>query len=187
MCYINQTLDHRMYSWVGDDTGDVSVVLYCDADFAGEKFPGMKSTNGTFLCIEGPMTFCTLSGCSKKQGNVSKSTPEAEIVSASYGLEKTGLPALDLWEVLLRRKPLSIDLQEDNEACLQIMRTGRNPSMKHVSRTHGVNIAWLHAQYAKHFAGINCHTLLMCADIFTKALDEKAKWHAARKLIAHFT
>ena len=82
---------------------------------------------------------------------------------------------------------MRIDLQEDNEACLQIMRTGRNPSMKHVSRTHGVNIAWLHAQFAKHFVGINCHTLLMCADIFTKPFGEKAKWHAARKLIAHFT
>ena len=55
---------------------------------------------------------------------------------------------MDLWEVLLGRL-VSMTLMEDNESTFQIIKTGKNPTMRHISRTHGVNVQWLHDAYSK--------------------------------------
>ena len=85
---------------------------------------------------------------------MSHSTPEAEIVSANAAVRMVGLPALDLWEVLLRKDRVPIDLMEDNDACIKIMRSGKNPSMKHISRTHGVQLSWLHEVFSDGQVGL---------------------------------
>jgi len=59
---------------------DVELVLFCDADWAGDQ-NDHKSTSGVLLCLMGPNTFIPISAISKKQISVSKSTPEAEIVA----------------------------------------------------------------------------------------------------------
>ena len=46
------TLHWRHISWVGDVPADVSVHLFCDADFAGDSL-SMRSTNGLYLCLRG--------------------------------------------------------------------------------------------------------------------------------------
>ena len=74
------------------------------------------------------------------------STPEAEMVSANSAIRLMGLPCLELWEVVLGRK-VALDLIEDNESTVQILKTGKNPTMRHMSRTHGVNVMWLHDLY----------------------------------------
>ena len=79
----------------------------------------------------------------KKQSCVSHSTPEAEIVPMNLALRTLGMPAMTLWDLVLGRKA-GIDVMEDNDATIVIVKTGRNPSLRHVSRTPGVNVAWLH-------------------------------------------
>ena len=68
------------------------------------------------------------------------STVEAEIVSADTAVRAVGLPALDLWEPVLGRA-VSLTLIEDNESTAAIIRSGRNPTMRHMSRTQGVNVS----------------------------------------------
>ena len=55
------------------------------------------------LCLKGDFTYFPINGISKKQDAVSHSTPEAEIVAASFALRKEGLPSTYLWEILLNQ------------------------------------------------------------------------------------
>ena len=56
------------------------------------------------MCLLGPRSFVPLNALSKKQTSVSKSTPEAEIVSLDHAVHKLGLPALSMWEYMLGRR-----------------------------------------------------------------------------------
>ena len=85
----------------------------------------------------------TLHGVSKCQDCVSSSTPEAELVSCHYAYHKVLLPAMDLWETLLPTAGKGI-FHEDNTAMIQVIRTGRNPTMKHLHRVHRICVATLH-------------------------------------------
>ena len=98
-----------MRSWVNqaDTVAGLVPSDYADADFAGDQ-KDSKSTNGGYLCVVSPRSHCQLSATSKKQTAVSHSTPEAEIVSAYHNLRTEGLPALDLFDVLLNRKVVGI-------------------------------------------------------------------------------
>ena len=69
---------------------------------------------------------------SKKQTSVSHSTPEAEIVSLDFGVRTLALPALDIWETVFQRE-MNLEVLEDNQAAIQIVKTGKNPSLSHVS------------------------------------------------------
>ena len=65
---------------------------------------------------------------SKKQTCVSHSTPEAEIVAADMVLRTIGLPALQLWDILLGKGEgnLKAIFKEDNEAAIKILMSGKN-------------------------------------------------------------
>ena len=57
------------------------------------------------------------------------------------------MPTLDLFEAVLKRL---VALMEDRQSTIQIIRTGRSPTMRHLTRTHGVKIAWLHDCYVRN-------------------------------------
>ena len=90
----------------------------------------------------GPNTYYPLGGLSKKHGCTSHSTVEAEIVSLNTALRTMGLPSLDLWELSLGR-PLQLVVYEDNQATARIVTTGKYTAMRHVKRTHGVQLSSL--------------------------------------------
>eukprot|EP00972_Heterocapsa_arctica_P034454 5073095-Heterocapsa_arctica.AAC.1 len=75
---------------------------------------------------------------SKKQMRVSHSTPELEILVADLALRTQGLPALQVWDTVMPT-PIQLTLQEDNKATIHILKTGRNPTLRHLFRTHRVN------------------------------------------------
>ena len=78
---------------------------------------------------------------------------------------------------------------EDNSATAQIMRSGQFPTLRHVQRTHRVDVAWLHQQLEqKHSLLRDCSTAHMAADIFTKSFDDKkvGEWERSLLLIGHF-
>ena len=132
----------------------------------------------------GPSTFIPLSGVSKRQTSASHCTPEAEIVAADLGVRTEGLPALTLWEVLLGRSVQCV-LCEDNETCIRVLETGRNPTMRHIGRTHKVDVAFLHERFIDGDICIEAtESENQSADIFTKSFVLKEKWTRARDMIA---
>ena len=76
-------------------TGTVS-----DSDFAGHH-EDSKSTSGGTLCVFGSHTFVPTSWRCKKQTAVSHSSTESEIISLDTGLRLDGLPALELWDLIV--------------------------------------------------------------------------------------
>ena len=84
----------------------------------------------------------------KKQCSVSHSTPEAEIVAVDHSIHKIGVPSLDLWETILQRKNMQVKFH-DNSACVQIMKTGKCETTRHIQRTHNICIKYLHEQFTR--------------------------------------
>ena len=79
----------------------------------------------------------------------------------------------------------SSTFRQHNESTAAIIRSGRNPTMRHMSRTQGVNVQWLHDLYKKKtFGVVYTRTEAQCADIFTKTFCELPKWQQAVRLIA---
>ena len=74
--------------------------LFQDSDFAGD-LEDSKSTSGGTLCVSGSHTFVPISRMCKKQTSVSHSSTETEIISLDAGLRMDGIPALDLWDVVI--------------------------------------------------------------------------------------
>ena len=71
-------------------------------------------------------------------------------------------------------------LMEDNESTFQIIKTGKNPTMRHISRTHGVNVQWLHDAYTKRLFNMKVTKAdEQVADIFTKHMPENNNWKKA--------
>ena len=101
--YINSSLDRKLFGWIGDARADLKITLYADADFAGDT-ETMRSTSGVFVALTGPNSFYPISALSKRQSCVSHSTPEAELVAVDLAIRTEGLPALDLWSLLLQDK-----------------------------------------------------------------------------------
>eukprot|EP00969_Alexandrium_andersonii_P033482 1462231-Alexandrium_andersonii.AAC.1 len=56
------------------------------------------------------------------------------------------LPSLALWEMLLGRK-VAAYVCGDNQACFQIAKSGANPTMRHLERTHRCDVQWIHERY----------------------------------------
>ena len=71
-----------------------------DSDFAGD-LENPKSTSGGTLCIFGSHAFVAVSWMCKKQTAVSHSSTESEIISLDTGLRLDGLPALELWDLIV--------------------------------------------------------------------------------------
>ena len=158
--------------------------LFQDCVFAGD-LEDSKSTSGGTLCIFGSHTFVPISWMCKKQTAVSHNSTESEIISLDTGLRMDGLPALELWDLIVsvfgnishisdrtgklvngkNKSQNKIDVMQNidsvpsnvqsasqevllyvfecNEAVIKMIMKGRSPTMRHVSRTHGVALNWL--------------------------------------------
>ena len=155
----------RSIGFIGDDFKDLRLALFTGSDFAGDR-SDMKSTSGVFLALHGRRSFFPLGSVSKKQGCVSHSSVEAELVSCNFGVRTVGIPALDLWQTILG-PDCKLGLYQDNQATAQT--TGKAPTLRHVPRVHQVCIAWLHERISRKDVELkDCHTNCMAADLFTK-------------------
>ena len=84
---------------------------------------------------------------SVKQSGTATSSAEAELVAAFTSLRILGVPMLDVWEKILNKKHVKLQLREDNEAAATVMRSGRNPNMRHIERCMGISISWIWETY----------------------------------------
>ena len=93
-------MDVGQYYHVGSIAKQCRLGLFQDSDFAGDR-EDSKSTSGGILCIFGSHAFVPISWMCKKQTAVSHSSTESEIISLDTGLRLDGLPALDLWDLIV--------------------------------------------------------------------------------------
>ena len=182
MCYVNSSLSKRMTGWVGDDFKELSVSLLANADFAGCS-QSMRSTSGSHMQIQGSHARFPLSGGSKRQGCVSHSTPGAEIVAADITLRTMGIPSLSIWEALSGSSPKLL-FHDDNQGMIGVVRSGRNPTMRHLEKTHGISITSLHQHFVRDdFVLMYQVSSKMAADIHTKGFKNPLAWKRACMLI----
>ena len=78
--YLHHTKHFCQVCYVGDQPKDLRLLLYTDASFAGD-LKDSKSTTGAYIVLAGPHTFVPISWLRKKQGAVSHSSTEAEVIS----------------------------------------------------------------------------------------------------------
>ena len=85
---------------MGNTAKQCRLGLFQDSDFAGD-LEDSKSTFGGALCVFGSHTFVPISWMCKKPTAVSHSSTESEIISLDTGLRLDGLPALELWDLIV--------------------------------------------------------------------------------------
>ena len=228
MSYMQHTRDWVQTCFVGDPVEALRLVLFADASFAGD-LRDSKSTSGGFLCLSGPRTFVPISWICKKQGAVSHSSSEAEVISLDAGIRMEGIPALLLWDLVVdvftkgkgetsRPKakgetlvpkasnyindilshvdyvPCTLPkssgqsrllVMEDNEAVIKMTIKGRSPTMRHVARTHRIDLDWLFERI-RDDPGIflkYINTKFQLADILTKGMFTADQWSSLCKMM----
>jgi len=114
---------------------------------------------------------------------VSHSTPEAEIVAADYAIRQEGMPALSFWDEIASGHPPMI-FNEDNEAMIKVCRSGRNPTMRHLLRAHGVSVAYLKEVFDRPDINLQyVPSARQAADIYTKSFTNGDAWALVTTLI----
>ena len=98
--YVHHTFGYKQYCYVGNTAKQCKLGLFQDSDFAGD-LEHSKSTSGGTLCVFGSHTFVPISWMCKKQTSVSHSSTECVIISLDAGLRLDGIPALDLWDLIV--------------------------------------------------------------------------------------
>ena len=133
--------------------------------------------------IVGPHTNLVVGTVSKSHTAVSRSTPESEVVALDHVLRTMAIPASELLSAILQR-PVTPTLKEDNQACVQVINTGCNPTMRHMARAHHVIVEWIQERFkAGGFKLDKIGTDAHAADISAKAFTNKDKWVRVRKRI----
>ena len=97
---IHHTCEYRQYCHVCNtaktmQTGTVSRLRFCGRSWA------LKIYFWWTVCVFGSHTFVPISWMCKKQTAVSHSSTESEIISLDTGLRLDGIPALDLWDLIV--------------------------------------------------------------------------------------
>jgi hypothetical protein len=209
---------------VGDSPEDCHLGLFADASFAGD-LEDSKSTSGGSLNIVGPNTFVPCTWLCKKQGAVSHSSSEAEVIALDTCVRLEGIPALALWDEItevLKKKTGTPSMQgatpststkgknktmlesiddvqtnvpkppgntrliilEDNEAVIKMTTKGRSPNMRHVARTHRIDLDWLFERIRED-PGIMMryvNTKMQIADLLTKGSSQASQWNSLCQL-----
>ena len=100
MCYIHSTTNNALFSFCGDNPEDLHLMVYADADFAGD-IRSSKSTSGAYIALAGPNSFMPISAVCCKQSVVSHSSTESEIISLEHALRNEAIPILSLWDLVI--------------------------------------------------------------------------------------
>ena len=83
---------------------------------------------------------------------------------------------------MLGREVVAI-LREDNQACIRLLRTGYSAQLRHVAKTHRVNLAFVSECIRNNNVLMEyCDTKVQKADFLTKGLD-RIKLQVALELV----
>ena len=185
MSYLKGAPNLSIVHQIGDPFEQLHLSLYTDADHSGDV-EHAQSASGMILCLEGESekSYWPLTWGSKKQTATSRSTTEAEIISLCTGIFGDALPAQEFLEELANRE-VKLVCRQDKTAVIQIAHAGYSPKLRHVSKTHRVNLSSLYEVFEQdlfiHLQYIN--TELQKADVFTTKALQPAKFPSALKLL----
>ena len=91
-----------------------------------------------------------------------------------------------LWDRIAGRN-FTLNICEDNQACILVAQSGFSGKLRHITRTHKVNLASIKNEIDKpEVSLIYTDTSKQAADLFTKAL-EPYKWDNALQLIGMYS
>ena len=103
-------------------------------------------------------------------------------MSLANGLFSEALPMLNFWDLALGR-PCHLEIKEDNQATILVVKKGYSKKLRHLSRTHRVNLSSLKEQVSSPHVKLDyVVTKEQAADIFTKALPPQ-KWGPALAML----
>ena len=148
--YIHHTCDYKQYCHVGNTAKQCRLGLFQDSDFAGD-LEDSKSTSGGTLCIFGSHTFVPISWMCKKQTAVSHSSTESEIISLDTGLRLDGLPALELWDLIVSVLG-NVSRVSDNPGRPEINAHKRQKSQSRIDVMKDIDLVPSNVQSANHEA-----------------------------------
>ena len=148
--YLQSTLAFRVYAWHDPSSVEQPWALRVssDADYAG-RAETKRHTMGAIVFLSGKGTLVPLSLLPKRQGCVSISTPEADLVAMDTALRTLTLPAPPPSPLMLLEEVFGvqqIEIDGDNRGMTCVLKTGRSPTMRHWARTHSVSVSWSHEQ-----------------------------------------
>ena len=147
------------------------LMLFTDADHSSSaEHP--YSTSGSLLVIGGGKSYFPVSFQSKRQTAVSRSTTEAEAISLATAIFQDAVPTVDhLTEILSQE--VSLTCFQDNEATIAVVRNGWSIKLRHVTKTHKIDLASLHDVFKDPLTFLvhYCPTDQQAADVFTKNLE----------------
>ena len=103
ICYLDTSAHYRLIGRVCDPAHLLKLLLFVDADFAGES-DSSKSTSGGLLVLVGPNTWFPIAAVHRTQTATSRSSTESEVVSFAESFFSEAIPALDLLELVLERQ-----------------------------------------------------------------------------------
>ena len=93
--------------------------------------------------MQGPRSWFPISWLSKRQTAVSRSRTEAEASSLATGLFDESLPNQEFLSRILGRSVL-LRCKQDNTATIQVIRNGYSLFLRHVSKTHKIDLNGLY-------------------------------------------
>ena len=85
---------------MGNTAKQCRLGLFQNSDFAGD-LEDAKSTSGGILCIFGSKTFVPMVGCARNKLQFHTVLRKLKLISLDAGLRKDGIPALDLWDLVV--------------------------------------------------------------------------------------
>jgi hypothetical protein len=139
-----------------------AVHIYCDADYAGD-LDDRRSTSGLLISMAG----CTVYWRAKKQGGVTLSTMESEIVSMGIAVQYNEYIVGLLGELGIEVESPSV-IHEDNQSAIAYTKNAKNQSK---ARHLGVRFHYIRENVKDGRIRVEyCPTQEMLADIFTKRL-----------------
>ena len=130
--YIHHTCEYKQYCHVGNTAKQCRLELFQDSDFARD-LADSKSTSVGILCIFGSHTFVPISWMCEKQTSVSQSSKESEIISLDAGLRRDGIPALDLWDLVIEVLHISSNRAQGPKEQARRDPQRNKPSSKHTN------------------------------------------------------
>ena len=150
--FFHHTSEYKQYCHVGNTAKQCRLGLFQDSDFAGD-LEDSKSTSGGTLCIFGSHTFVPMSWMCTKQTSVSHSSTESEIISLDTGLRLDGLPALELWDLIVSVLG-NISHVSDNPGRLEIDAHKRQKSQSRIDVVKDIDLVPSIVQSANHEASL---------------------------------
>ena len=150
MCYLHPTPHLSLKSWNGDPFESLSLNLYTDTDHASET-EHSKSTSGMVLVLQHDLT------------------TEAEVISLDAGLFGEALSVQELCEILAN-KPIDLTCHQANSAVIAIAHSGYSPKLRHLSKTHKINLGSLYEVLQDDHVQLRHIATKQLANIFTSEM-----------------